>query len=205
MRRVLLASIGLTALLIGSASAADLPRQQQMVTKAPVYAAPIYNWTGLYVGINGGYAFSDASGGLVGGTLGYNWQNGNLVFGVEGDLNWTNLDTDTSFTSVSNSWLGTARARVGVAMDRFMPYITGGAAFGNIDIAAAPGFSGSEDTKVGWTAGAGVEFALGGNWTAKAEYLYVDLGSADCGVGCPVGTDTGLTSNIVRAGINYRF
>jgi outer membrane immunogenic protein len=205
MRRVLLASIGLTALLIGSASAADLPRQQQMVTKAPVYAAPIYNWTGLYVGINGGYAFSDASGGLVGGTIGYNWQQGNIVFGVEGDLNWTNLDTDTTLNTVTNSWLGTARARVGVAMDRFMPYITGGAAFGNIDVAASPGFAGSDDTKVGWTVGAGVEFALGGNWTAKAEYLYVDLGSADCGAGCPANTDTSLTSNIVRAGLNYRF
>jgi outer membrane immunogenic protein len=205
MRRVLLASIGLTALLIGSASAADLPRQQQMVTKAPVYVAQVYNWTGLYVGINGGYAFSDASGGLIGGTLGYNWQNGNLVFGVEGDLNWTNLNTDSTFASVSNSWLGTARARVGVAMDRFMPYLTAGAAFGNVDIAAAPGFAGSEDTKLGWTAGAGVEFALGGNWTAKAEYLYVDLGNASCGAGCPANTDTSLTSNIVRAGLNYRF
>ncbi|MDB5602972.1 MAG: outer membrane protein Omp31 [Xanthobacteraceae bacterium] len=205
MRRVLLASIGLTALLIGSASAADLPRQNQMVTKAPVYApAPIYNWTGLYVGINGGYGFSDASGGLVGGTLGYNWQNGNLVFGVEGDLDWTNLKHDNAFSTTSNSWLGTARARVGVAMDRFMPYVTAGAAVGNIDI-TAPGFAGNNTTKLGWTAGAGLEFALGGNWTAKAEYLYVDLGSADCGAGCPVGTDTSLTSNIVRAGLNYRF
>jgi outer membrane immunogenic protein len=122
-------------------------------------------------------------------------------------VNWTNLDTDTSFSTVSNSWLGTARARVGVAMDRFMPYVTGGLAFGDIDVAAAPAFAyaGNDETKVGWTVGAGVEFALSGNWTAKAEYLYVDLGSADCGVACPAGLDTSLTSNIVRAGINYRF
>jgi len=81
-----------------------------------------------------------------------------------------------------------------------MPYVTGGAAFGDIKTSAA-GFADSNTTKVGWTAGGGLEAALTGPWTAKVEYLYVDLGRG----GCIGGSDASLKSNIARAGLNYRF
>ena len=83
--------------------------------------------------------------------------------------------------STENTWLGTARGRVGYAFDRWMPYITGGAAFGDVT-ANHPGFTGASNTQVGWAAGAGVEFAVVNNWTAKVEYLHYDLGSFNCGL-----------------------
>jgi outer membrane immunogenic protein len=86
-----------------------------------------------------------------------------------------------------------------------MPYVTGGLAVGNIK-ASQPGFAGVDDTNVGWSAGAGVEAALAGNWTAKLEYLHVDLGSTTCGAGaCSLPTRVGFHAETVRAGLNYRF
>src|SRR4029079_7908614 len=121
-------------------------------------------------------------------TAGYNWQamGSPWVFGLEGDINWTNIKA--SFANVAcptgcetrNNRLGTVRGRVGYAWDRVMPYITGGLAVGDIE-ANRLGFAGVHETKVGWTAGGGIEAALGGNWTAKVEYLHVDLGHVNCG------------------------
>jgi outer membrane immunogenic protein len=87
-----------------------------------------------------------------------------------------------------------------------MPYVTAGGAFGDIR-ASTPGFAGGSASKAGWTVGGGLEFALGGNWTAKAEYLYVDLGSFNCGLGCGAFTpdNVSLRANVVRGGLNYRF
>jgi outer membrane immunogenic protein len=224
MKRILLASVGVLALaaMVGSAQAADLPRQ--MVTKAPVYAAPYYNWTGLYVGINGGGGFGssawdstgsfDVSGGLVGGTIGYNWQFGTWVVGLEGDVDWADIKGSTAALgcvsgncSSENTWLGTARGRLGYSFDRWMPYITGGAAFGGIN-ANSPGFTGQSSTQVGWAAGAGVEFAIANNWTAKVEYLHYDLGSFTCGLNCGngfVNDSVGFNANVIRGGVNLRF
>ena len=86
-----------------------------------------------------------------------------------------------------------------------MPYITGGAAFG--DIEARPNlFGGVSDNNVGWTAGAGIEAAVYGNLTAKLEYLYVDLGSVGCTIGtCGLASNVDFRTNIVRAGLNYKF
>jgi outer membrane immunogenic protein len=225
MKRVFLAGVGMLALL-GQAAAADLGRRAPAPypVKAPMMQAA-YNWTGFYIGVNGGGGWGrsswdatsastggfDVSGGLVGGTVGYNYQYQQVVWGVEGDIDWSNI-RGTSFTNcpagceTKNTWLSTARGRLGFAADRWMPYITGGAAFGNIQ-ANIPGFAGASSTKTGWTLGGGVEVALAGNWTAKAEYLYVDLGSFDCGLNCgavpPVNVN--FRTNIVRGGINYRF
>jgi outer membrane immunogenic protein len=83
-----------------------------------------------------------------------------------------------------------------------MPYVTGGAAFGDIKTSLA-GFSDQTTTKTGWTAGGGLEAAITGPWTAKVEYLYVDLGRGGS-IGLPA-ADASFKSNIVRAGLNYRF
>jgi outer membrane immunogenic protein len=209
------------AALTGSAAAADLARPlPQQYYKAPV-APLVYSWTGFYLGINGGGGFGrsawdttgnfDISGGVVGGTAGYNYQVGQAVFGVEADIDWADIKGSTSSAGcpfgckTSDSWLGTVRGRLGYAADRFMPYITGGGAFGDVK-AETPGFSSSDD-RAGWTVGAGLEFAIAQNWTAKAEYLYVDLGKFNCGASCggPATNNVSFTTNLVRAGVNYRF
>jgi len=225
MKRFVLAGVVALAAVatMTAANAADLGRRAAMPTKAPIYAAP-YNWTGFYLGINGGGGWGtsswtagtgsnsfNTSGGVVGGTIGYNWQMNQVVFGLEGDLDWSGISGTTTAVPCTtscetrNDWLGTARGRIGYAFDRFLPYVTGGAAFGNIKASPA-GFGGVDETKVGWTVGGGVEVAIVGPWTAKVEYLYTDLGSTTCGAGsCAASTDVDFRSSLVRAGINYRF
>jgi outer membrane immunogenic protein len=218
MKQLLLASVGALALGVASASAADLPRRPVMPTKAPAYVAPPpFTWTGFYIGINGGGAFGrsnfatpfdtgsfDMDGGLVGGTLGYNYQMGNIVLGVEGDGDWTHITGSApclgTSCDVRNDWLATARGRLGYSFGRFMPYVTGGAAFGNIKTSIA-GVGDAESTKTGWTAGGGLEAAIAGPWSAKVEYLHVDLGRG----GSVLGSDAKFQTDIVRAGLNYRF
>jgi outer membrane immunogenic protein len=220
MKRCFAAAFGLLALAAAApATAADLPRS--MPYKAPAYSNA-YNWTGFYLGINGGGAWGNSdwnglavsnspSGGLVGGTAGYNWQAAGSpwVFGLEGDIDWTDISGSTNCFGLTcqtkNSWLGTVRGRVGYAWDRFMPYFTGGAAFGDIK-ATVPAFVSSSSTNVGWTVGGGVEGAIAGNWTAKLEYLYVDLGDTTCSaLACGVATNVDLRTSVLRAGVNYRF
>jgi len=228
MKRLFLASVaGLAALtMMQSANAADIARRQAMPTKAPAYFAP-YNWTGFYIGINGGGGWGnsewtnaalgstgsfDISGGLVGGTIGFNWQVNQFVFGLEGDIDWSGIKGSAACLGFScetrNNWLGTARGRIGYAFDRFMPYITGGLAVGDIK-STVSGFGNSTETQVGWTVGAGLEASIAGPWTAKVEYLYVDLGNASCNAAAcaafGVPTDVDFKANIVRAGVNYRF
>ena len=185
-----------------------------MPAKAPAYVTPIYNWTGPYIGISGGYGWGnsdfsgggsvDPDGGLFGATIGYNWQLGMLVTGIEGDISWSGLSDSGTCTlgpcRVENNWLGTVRGRLGYNAGRWMPYVTGGLAVGDID-ARITGVGSSSSTEVGWTVGAGVEAAIAGPWTVKVEYLYVDLGEGDS-IG---GQRPDFTTNIVRAGLNYRF
>lgn len=218
MNTFLRAGVAVAAMAVGitSASAADIARRP-MPAKAVPYVAPAYNWTGFYVGINGGGGWGrtsvsapfttggyDISGGLVGGTLGYNWQVGQAVFGLEGDIDWSNIGGSHvcagTTCSVRNNWLGTVRGRLGYAFDRFLPYVTGGAAFGDVRTRVT-GVGSTDPTQAGWTLGGGIEAAIAGPWTAKIEYLYVDLGHANA----PLAANTKFTTNIVRAGINYRF
>jgi len=207
---------------VTTASAADLARRPPPPppTRAPV-VVPLYNWTGLYIGINGGYGFGrskwdglpasfNVNGGMVGGQVGYNMQSGQFVYGLEGDGDWTGLrgtfaNCPFAFCKTRSDFLATARGRVGFAADRLLPYLTGGLAVGDIR-ATVPDLTGIDKTKTGWTAGGGLEFALSGNWTAKAEYLYVDLGKAGCAALCGLpNNNVSLTTNVVRGGINYRF
>jgi outer membrane immunogenic protein len=226
MKRLLLAGVGLTTLCLASALAADLP--PRMPTKAPAYA-PVYNWSGWYLGINGGYGFGrsnwsdtatgattggfDIDGGLIGGTLGVNWQSGPWVYGLEADGAWSDMRGSTAVTcavancETRNNWLATFRGRVGHAFDRVLPYVTGGLALGDVEAGVA-GFGHDGSTQAGWTVGAGVEWAIAGPWTAKVEYLYTDLGTMSCSVASCGGVgpvDVDFTANIIRGGINYRF
>jgi outer membrane immunogenic protein len=202
--------------MIGSANAADLSRRP-MPAKAPAYVQA-YNWTGAYVGINGGAGWGrsntsipfptggfNTSGGVVGGTIGYNWQMGQTVFGLEGDIDWTNIRGNAACgvginCETRNDWLGTARGRLGYAFDRFLPFVTGGAAFGDIKNTITANGS-TTANKAGWTVGGGLEAALTGPWTAKVEYLYVDLGRG----ASLAGADTRFNTSLLRAGVNYRF
>jgi outer membrane immunogenic protein len=226
MKRILAAGAGLAALmtLASPSAAADLGRRMEMPPRAaPYMMAPAYNWSGFYAGINGGGGWgssswdspptgdSDLSGGVIGGTLGVNYQVNQVVFGLEGDIDWSNIKGTTVTNcplgcQTRNDWLGTIRGRAGFAFDRFLPYVTGGAAFGDIK-ASTPGFAGGSATKAGWALGAGLEFAVAGNLTAKVEYLHVNLGSFDCGVSCggvaPDNVD--FHANLIRGGLNFRF
>ena len=211
MRKLLLASAGLCVLsAFAPAMAADLAAAPRY-TKAPAAPVAIYNWTGFYVGGFGGYASENTSidpkvkGGFAGGTIGYNWQTGPAVFGLEGDIDWSNIRGSSTCGAgfsceTKNSWLATARGRVGYAFDRFMPFVTGGLAVGDIKNTVS-GVGSSTATKAGWTVGAGLEAALTGPWTAKVEYLYADLGRGTS----VLGADTKFNASIVRAGLNYRF
>lgn len=219
------ACAGLMAAAMATPSlAADLPRPAY---KAPIYVAP-FSWSGFYIGINGGYGIgkSDWSssittgsvnpkGWLVGGTIGYNLQTGVWVWGLEADAGLSTMKgSTTGGTGVCgaapgcetrNRWLGTARGRIGYAFDRFLPYLTGGAAFGDVKMSPNTGLSETK-TKIGWTVGAGLEYAFLGAWSAKIEYLYTDLGKSTCSAAsCVVDTDVTYKANLIRLGVNYRF
>jgi outer membrane immunogenic protein len=218
----------ISAVFAVPAFAADLPAPSYRgpAYKGPVYVGPGFSWTGFYVGINGGYGFGksnwantalstgdfDINGPLVGGTIGYNLQTGAWVWGAEldADYSWIKGSTTTTCPTgceTRNAWLATGRARIGYAWDRFLPYITGGAAYGSVKMTAGT-LPDESKSKFGWTAGAGVEYAFLGAWTAKLEYLYVDLGKVSCDVttcggGAP--SDVKFTTSLVRVGLNYRF
>jgi len=217
----------------GQAWAADLP-----VPALPPPAPAIYNWTGVYVGVNGGFGDGNSnwtngtfgetgrfpiSGYVIGGTIGANYQIGAYVFGIEGDVDWTHLTGGSGSTcgaisdavpppagcQTQSEWLGTVRGRAGYAVNSVLIYGTGGAAFGNIQTGLIPPSTFDSSTEVGWTIGAGIEVGFAPNWTAKVEYLFVDLPDATCTTvadcGGAVGSTVSFNENIVRAGINFKF
>ena len=163
------------------------------------------------------------SGFVFGGTVGANYQAGAFVFGIEGDGDWADASGFGTFTSTSlcaggcltnSNWLATARGRFGYALDRLLVYGTAGVAFGNIR-ANYSNDAVSSATEPGWVAGAGVEFAFAPNWTAKAEYLFIDLADGSCTTVCAIQNPSGpavipnvaikFSESMVRAGLNYRF
>jgi outer membrane immunogenic protein len=210
------------------AFAAETPAQAADLSVAPLYKArpavpvPAYNWSGFYLGVNGGGAWGTSnwsgtgssfnlSGGQVGGTAGMNWQMGHAVLGLEGDVDWSGVRGSAPPAlcpgcATNNDWLATVRGRAGYAFDRIMPFVTGGLAVGDIR-ATAPGVAGASQTNAGWTVGGGLEFAITNNWTAKAEYLHVDLGNMNCGFSCGAvaGNNVSVREDVVRGGVNYRF
>jgi outer membrane immunogenic protein len=228
------AVLGLSLGFGAVAHAADLapigPGPAPVYTKAP---PPLWSWTGFYVGGNVGGAWGTSSatnpffgfqttgdyptsGIIAGGQAGYNWQFSSWVLGLETDMDWSDVKGTTSngicsgvVCTTSDSWLGTTRARFGYAVDHLLVYGTGGVAYGDVkfDVSpAAPFGANAATTRTGWTAGAGLEYAFTRNWSAKLEYLYVDLGTADlaCTPGCGTGAHP-FNENIVRGGVNFHF
>ncbi len=202
----------------GSAFAADLPYVAPYQAEA---AAPAgyYDWTGFYVGAQAGYTWADPSvgpnvDGFLGGVhAGYNHQMNNWVLGVEGDIEYSAADGSSVSPAGDRfkselEWMGSVRARVGYAMDRTLVYATGGVAFGKVDAASTVGAVTATDsnTHVGWTAGAGLEYAVTQNITTRAEYRYTDLGDKTYDFGAAGGAGKiGVDSHAVRVGASYKF
>ncbi len=225
MRRhfvALIAAVGLAG-VTSAASAADLGRRP--VYKAePAPMAQVYNWTGLYVGIHGGYGWGDVSGldvdgAFFGGQIGFNWQapGSPFVFGVELDSAWANLEGSAVIPGVAGvaseiDYQGSLRGRVGYAFGPALLYATGGLAWmhNNAAIAAvvAPGFvvgASDDNTHFGWTIGAGLEYAFAPNWSAKVEYLYADYGAETYFSPIAGGFSLDAQTHTVKLGLNYRF
>lgn len=227
MRKVLL-SMAIAVGLAGQALGADSTDQPAMTSFA---------WTGGYAGLQAGYGWGDATykynpfdsttefdtDGFIGGlTVGYNWQRGQIVLGVEGDFSLVDIsgsiDADTAPCFVGQqgctselNWFGTARLRAGYAVGNLLPYMTGGLALGSVKGTADFGACGSDPcgydkTKAGWTLGGGVEWAMNEKLSFKAEYLHIDLGDpgiAPNASGQFDGSD--VTFDTVRLGVNYHF
>jgi outer membrane immunogenic protein len=223
MKKVLLASASLLAFgVFASASAADLAARPD--TKAPIAPAAVYNWTGFYLGIVGGGAWESASidpkmkGGFVGGTAGYNWQTGNVVFGLEADGTWADVSASvtgatvvpgfgavTATASSKTDAMGTVRGRIGWAVNQVLFYGTGGYAWidNKITLSALGVTASDSKWHSGWTVGAGVEAFFAPQWSVKGEYLYRSLGGETYFAGAlPTGT---LNFHTVQVGVNYHF
>src|SRR5271169_4255848 len=173
----------LLASIAGAACAADLPAPSVPYSKAPAVVSPATNWSGFYVGAMGGYGSENTGdplgikGGFGGATVGYNWQFGTIVAGIEADGAFGDVSNSTTITGVTVSAkvdaLATVRGRVGVALDQVLLYGTGGLALADAKIGASALGVGISDSKTltGWTLGAGVEWMFMPRWSLKAEYL----------------------------------
>jgi outer membrane immunogenic protein len=203
MTRTLLgAALAALACAATPALAADLPGSSYVTGP---YGG--YNWTGFYAGLNLGYQWGSVSNaaakpsGLAGGIQGgYNWQSGNIVLGGETDLQLSGASDSVAPFKFSNPWFGTLRGRAGYAVNNILFYATGGLAYGGgtVDVA---GLS-ETHSSVGWTAGGGLEVGLTPRWTARAEYLYMDLGAQNYAL---TGLSHDFTASVLRFGANYRF
>jgi outer membrane immunogenic protein len=229
MRRAMLAFGLAGATMWGSAAmAADINR--------PVYKAPpagvlpaAYDWTGFYIGGHIGYGWakntftdpfvpfsvsdSNANGIMGGGQVGYNYQIGQFVIGVEGDMSGTGIKGGPAVLGANFNtnvdWTATATGRAGLAFDRWLVYAKGGAAWAHdrysTNFYTFPGTVELTDTRFGWTVGAGVEYAFAPQWSAKLEYNYMDFGTKNVAFAPGRLTDVNQQINAVKLGVNYKF
>ena len=239
-KNIILGAIAALVLAPTAVLAADL------AVKAPPPVA-IYDWTGFYIGIAGGGSLgnsdhidaatglSDAAGynirgGMVGGTLGYNWQVSNFVFGLEGDASWvseygSNSDIGPAAVGFVNglgnplfqsftkeTWLATARVRFGYAVNNLLFYATGGYAAAGVEAGVKDGttnalLASASSTRNGWTAGGGLEWGFAPNWSAKFELLYTQFEDKPFFTLQAEGPRSAIPLNdtVARVGINYRF
>lgn len=207
MKRLVVGAAALVAAgWTASAEAADLNYGQRApyTVNQPLNA---YSWAGPYLGGNIGYEWGSVDNnpskpsGFVGGVqAGYNFQNGPWVFGIEGDIQAAGADDTFAPWKFSNPWFGTLRGRAGYAFNNVLFYGTAGLAFGEL---RAQTFGWTEShTTAGWTIGAGAEVGLAPNWSAKLEYLYIDLSTSQFAIR---GVSNGYSASVVRAGVNYHF
>lgn len=253
MKKIILATAVFAAVSAGQALAKVKP-------KVPPPPPPVYSWAGFYLGGNVGYSWGhqgdnllndvgmpvqtnavNLNGVIGGGQIGYNWQSGQTVYGIEADIegsgqtgNGNPVFTHPAGATFCNgqvacfpagvaatlantdalNWFGTVRGRLGWAMDRWLPYVTGGWAYGEgtisgtttTTIPSTNSFSASHFYS-GWTVGGGLEWAFSDHWTAKAEYLYINFGNGPTVAASPKLSIAGgnLTDSIGRVGLNYKF
>jgi outer membrane immunogenic protein len=244
MKKIALAAAA-TLLLTGAASAADLAARPY--TKAPVPVAAVYNWTGFYVGLNGGGGWADkcwdnyavlgvvvppvvaegchsATGGTVGGQIGYRWQASNWVFGLEAQGNWADFSGSNAslfFADTTNrsrvDAFGLFTGQIGYAWNNVLWYVKGGAAvtsdkYEGIVTSTGFVFDRADETRWGAVVGTGVEFGFTPNWSFALEYNHLFMGDRDITLtstvvpGFPSRGDTIRQDvDVVTARINYRF
>lgn len=248
MKKLLASLVAVGALALAApVHAADMPMKAPMA--APVMAVP-FSWSGFYLGahVGGGwadeswcrdgsgvdgcavrvpganYANVDPSGFLGGLQAGFNWQTGQFVFGVEGQISGADINGSDNFRTFNSTYvahtdinaIATLAARFGIAFDRTLLYAKGGGAWTDedhwiVNTTAGTTFGKTNVNRTGWVAGAGVEQALGDAWSAKLEYNYMDLGSGDVtiagagGQGATSVVTIDRTIQTVTFGINYRF
>jgi outer membrane immunogenic protein len=195
----------LTVAATGAVLAADVAAPNYYYTAPAPYQS---SWVGPYIGGTLGYEWGEVDNnptrpsGIAGGfEAGFNWQHGNFVYGAEADINLSGAEDTFSPWQFSNPWFGTVRGRGGVAINNVLIYGTAGLAYGGLT-ATTPGNLSESHTSVGWTAGGGIEVGFAPHWSAKAEWLYIDLADHTYSV---TGADNGLSANLVRLGVNYRF
>lgn len=224
-----------TAVCVSSAAAADLPPGPTPAPVAPVAYAPaaIYSWTGFYIGGHAGgglsgsswsdpstganNAFNSGVGFLGGGQIGANYQFNALVLGVEGDFTWTGLkgsgiDSLGEAINTDTDWTSTVTGRIGAAFDRLLVFGKGGVAFARDQSSLTDlGGNGASTSfmRTGWTVGAGLEYGISKNWSAKIEYDYLGFGSQGLNFSTPLqpayASNASLNVQEIKAGVNFRF
>jgi outer membrane immunogenic protein len=240
MKKVLLVTASLIALAaVTPASAADLAARPY--TKAPPMVAAVYDWTGFYIGVNGGWGSSrnswtsvapflaggegshDADGGTVGGQVGYRWQSGGWVFGLEAQGNWADFKGSNNslvfpgFVNTSKTEaFGLFTGQIGYAWNTTLLYVKGGAAVTSdkyrINSAATGALfaSSSNDTNWGGTVGVGLEWAFAPNWSAAVEYDHLFMQDRTVNFTSPAGVVVGSDRinqdvDLVTVRLNYKF
>jgi outer membrane immunogenic protein len=191
----------------GAALAADIQRGPSPYYEPAPAPISVFNWRGPYAGLNLGYEWGkvtnssiEPSGIAGGGQFGYNWQSGQFVFGGETDLQLSGADDTFAPYKFSNPWFGTLRARAGYAMSNMLFYVTAGLAYG--DVTGELNSLSETRTEIGWTGGLGMEVGFASNWSAKVEYLYMDLGDRAFSI---TGVNNGFQGSLLRFGVNYHF
>jgi outer membrane immunogenic protein len=208
--------IGLLCVAAGSAHAADL------MMDPPIVDTPeAYDWTGFYAGVAGGWGAAsvhsiygpvDPRGFVLGADVGYNQQFGQFVLGGEADLQWTGMNGSIIAAGVGSTikgnidYYGTVRGRAGIALDRFMPYVTGGLSYGHGSGSSttAPGYTTSVGL-IGWTAGVGAEYAVTDSISLKGELDYHDYGNVTYYAGTPIAETIHSSFGTARVGLNFKF
>jgi len=192
-------------------------------------SSSVYDWSGFYAGVNGGYGWGNVSsdptgvggstdtnsgGWALGAQAGYNVDFGGFVVGAEADLQWANIGFSEDFgpaigtSETTIDGFATVRGRAGASFGQVMPYFTGGFAVARGTVSTTdPGgvVTSQSNNHMGWVLGGGLEAAATENITLKAEYLHVNLGEQTYSTAPGGAADIGHSFGIIRAGINYKF